>query len=341
MFMIEKVAIFSSHFVSIVLAFVLVTYFHLVLGEQVPKIIAVYNPERVIILSSFFLEVFNYLFFPMTYLVKISQNKIASFFGVNVKEHKEVSFSLEEMKEIIKNLRDSNLLREDVFSMVSSILDLSKYKAKDVMVHRTDVIYLNYNDRIENIIDVIVNNLHSRYPVYKDNLDNIVGILHVKDIFLAIRKKVFLVGEVLKILNRKVLYVPESSDLFNTLDQMKKDRVLMAIVVDEYGGNKGIITFDDIISKVLGNILDEFDLDKVKVIESVDGYIISADTYVYELPKILRDIFDNSNSLVISFIYDVVKGRIPKKGEIIKYKDYKIKILETKGNAVKYIKIFK
>jgi len=340
-FIFHKLSFLSSHFLAIVLSFTLVTYLHLVLGEQVPKLVAVYNPERVIVFSSFLLEVFNYLFLPMTYLVKISQNKIASFLGVDVSEHKGTSFSLEEVKEIVKNLRDNKLIREDLYSMVNSIIDLNKYKVKDVMVHRTDVVYLNYDDRIENVIDVVVNNLHSRYPVYKDNIDNVVGILHVKDIFLAIRKKVFSVGEVLKLFDRKVLYIPENSDLFNALDQMKKERVLMAIVVDEYAGNKGIITFDDIISKILGNILDEFDLDKVKVLEMNDGYVISADTYVYELPESLRQTFKDSNSLVISCIYDIIGGRKPKKGEIIRCGDKRIKILDVRGNAIKYIKIYK
>ncbi|MCS6955367.1 MAG: CBS domain-containing protein, partial [Candidatus Calescibacterium sp.] len=176
--------------------------------------------------------------------------------------------------------------------------------------------------------------------VYRDNIDNIVGILHIKDIFLAIRKKIFLVGEIVNFLNRKVLYVPENSDLFTVMNQMKNEQALMAIVVDEYGGNKGIITFDDVLGKILGTILDEFDLNKVKILRTKDGYVISTDVHIYELPDEIRNIFDNPKAMLSSILYDIMQGKKPKKDEIIKYKGYKIKLLEVKGNAVKYIKIY-
>ncbi|MFN3995120.1 MAG: hemolysin family protein [bacterium] len=336
----EHIATFSSHFIAIVLAFSLVTFLHLILGEQVPKLIGVYNPERVIIFSSVILEFFNFLFLPMTLLVRVTQNKVASILGVNLLDHKETKFSIEEIKEILKGIKEKGEINEVLYSVVSSVMELNKYKVKDIMVHRTDVVYLNYNDRIENVIDVVVNSLHSRYPVFKDDIDNIVGILHIKDIFLAIRKKVFLVGEVVELIKRNLLFVPENSDLFTVLNQMKKNQVLMAIVIDEFGGNKGIVTFDDILGKVLGTILDEFDLDKTKVIKVSDGYIISTDAHVYELPQEIQHIFSDKNMLISSFLYAILQGKKPKKDEIIKYQEYRIKLLEVKGNAVKYIKIY-
>ena len=339
-FHLEKIAFVSSHLVAIVLAFGLVTFLHLILGEQVPKLIGVFNPERVIIFSSLILEFFNILFLPMTFIVKVSQNKIASLLGVNFSEHKESKYTLDEIRDIIKNVKESGQMNEILYNIVDSVIQLNKYKVKDVMVHRTDVVYLSYDQRIENVIDVVVNSLHSRYPVYKDNLDNIVGILHIKDIFLAIRKKVFLVGDVLSLMKRNILFVPENSDLFSVLNQMKKEQVLMAIVIDEFGGNKGIITFDDILGKVLGTILDEFDLDKIKVIKVSDGYVLSTDLHLYELPSELREIFGSNSNLLSSFLYEIMQGKKPKKDEIINYKGYKIKILETKGNAVKYIKVY-
>lgn len=337
---VETIVFFSSHFIAIVIAFTLVTFLHLILGEQVPKLIGVYSPERVIVVSSLLLEFFSFIFYPMTFVVRVVQNKVAIIFGVNPYEHKEIKFSVDEIREILKNVKDSGQINELVYNTVNSVLELNRYKVKDVMVHRTDVVYLSYNDRIENVIDTVVRTLHSRYPVYKDNIDNIVGILHIKDIFLAIRKKVFLVGEIVDLLGRKVLYIPESSDLFTVINQMKKEQALMAIVVDEYGGNKGIITFDDILGKILGTILDEFDLNKIKVIKTKDGYVISTDIHVYELPDEIRTIFDNQNMLISTLLYDIMQGKKPKKDEIIKYRGYKIKLLEVKGNAVKYIKIY-
>ncbi|MFN3477819.1 MAG: CNNM domain-containing protein, partial [bacterium] len=168
----EHIATFSSHFIAIVLAFSLVTFLHLILGEQVPKLIGVYNPERVIIFSSVILEFFNFLFLPMTLLVRVTQNKIASILGVNLLDHKETKFSIEEIKEILKGIKEKGEINEVLYSVVSSVMELNKYKVKDIMVHRTDVMYLNYNDRVENVIDVVVNSLHSRYPVFKDNIDN-------------------------------------------------------------------------------------------------------------------------------------------------------------------------
>ncbi|MEN3014726.1 MAG: hemolysin family protein [bacterium] len=339
-FNIQEIIFISSHTLAIVVAFSLVTFLHLVLGEQVPKLVGVYNPERVIVICSVFLELFSFIFYPMTFIVRIFQNKVASYLGVNPYQHKELKFTVEELRDIIKNVKDAGQMSETLFNMVNSILELNRYKVKDIMVHRTDVVYINHTDRIENVIDTVVNTLHSRYPVYKDNMDNIIGILHIKDIFLAIRKKVFNVGDVVRLIDRKVLYIPDSTDLFTALNQMKKEQALMAIVVDEYGGNKGIVTFDDILSKILGTILDEFDLGKIKVWEVKDGYIVSADTYIYELPDKIREKFNNPNIMVSTLVYDLMRGRKPSKGEILQCGRCKIKILEVKGNSIKYVKIY-
>jgi len=351
-FIIEKIFnIFSIHFskihsVSIVLSFIFVTFLHLVLGEQVPKLFAVYKPERIIIIFSPFLEFFNYMFLPLTLLVKITQNKIASYLGLDISEGHNLKYSIDEIKEILFELSNKGVINEKLSDIINGVLKLNEKKVKDVMIHRTNIVALNQEMRIENVIDIIVNNLHSRYPVYKDDIDNIVGIFHIKDFFVAIKKKVFYLKDLIEFVNRKVLYVPENGNLFNVLQEMQKTQNLMAIVVDEFGGTKGIITFDDILSIVIGTILDEFDLQKLDFFKTYDGYIINTNLNVDELPQEIKDILIQNNIykgniLVTNLVYDLLAGKKPKNNEILKIGNLKIRLLDVKGNSIKYIKIYK
>jgi CBS domain containing-hemolysin-like protein len=351
-FIIEKIFnIFSIHFskihsVSIVLSFIFVTFLHLVLGEQVPKLFAVYKPERIIIIFSPFLEFFNYMFLPLTLLVKITQNKIASYLGLDISEGHNLKYSIDEIKEILFELSNKGVINEKLSDIINGVLKLNEKKVKDVMIHRTNIVALNQEMRIENVIDIIVNNLHSRYPVYKDDIDNIVGIFHIKDFFVAIKKKVFYLKDLIELVNRKVLYVPENGNLFNVLQEMQKTQNLMAIVVDEFGGTKGIITFDDILSIVIGTILDEFDLQKLDFFKTYDGYIINTNLNVDELPQEIKDILIQNNIykgniLVTNLVYDLLAGKKPKNNEILKIGNLKIRLLDVKGNSIKYIKIYK
>jgi len=351
-FIIQKIFhFFNIHFsnvhsISIVLAFVFVTFLHLVLGEQVPKLFAVYRPERVIIIFSPFLELFNYIFLPLTLLVKITQNKIAGYLGLDISEGHNLKYSIDEIKEILFELSNKGVINEKLSDIINGVLKLNEKKVKDVMIHRTNIVALNQEMRIENVMDIIVNNLHSRYPVYKDDIDNIVGIFHIKDFFVAIKKKVFYLKELMELVNRKVLYVPENGNLFNVLQEMQKTQNLMAIVVDEFGGTKGIITFDDILSIVIGTILDEFDLQKLDFFKTYDGYIINTNLNVDELPQEIKDILKQnniykSNVLVSNLVYDLLAGKKPKNNEILKIGSLKIRLLDVKGNSIKYIKIYK
>ena len=351
-FIIQKIFnLFSIHFsnihsVSIVLSFIFVTFLHLVLGEQVPKLFAVYKPERIIIIFSPFLEFFNYMFLPLTLLVKVTQNKIASYLGLDISEGHNLKYSIDEIKEILFELSNKGVINEKLSDIINGVLKLNEKKVKDVMIHRTNIVALNQEMRIENVIDVIVNNLHSRYPVYKDDIDNIVGIFHIKDFFVAIKKKVFYLKDLMELVNRKVLYVPENGNLFNVLQEMQKTQNLMAIVVDEFGGTKGIITFDDILSIVIGTILDEFDLQKLDFFKTYDGYIINTNLNVDELPQEIKDILIQnniykSNILVTNLVYDLLAGKKPKNNEILKIGNLKIRLLDVKGNSIKYIKIYK
>ena len=352
-FIIEKILFFSKinlsnlHFINIIFAFIFVTFLHLVLGEQVPKLFAVYRPERIIIIFSPLLEVFNYVFLPLTFLVKISQNKIAGFLGLDVSQEHNIKYSIDEIKEMLFELSNKGVINEKLSSIINGVLKLNEKKVKEVMIHRTNIIALNQDMRLENVMEVIVNNLHSRYPVYKEDIDNIVGIFHIKDFFIGLKKKVFYLRDLISLINRKVLYVPENGDLFNVLQEMQRTQNLMAIVVDEFGGTKGIITFDDILSIVIGTILDEFDFQSLDFFETSDGYIVNTNLYLSQLnPKIkdllIRNIPNIKDDLLVSnIVYEYLGGRKPKSNEILKVGDLKIRLLDVKGNSIKYIKIYK
>ena len=228
-------------------------------------------------------------------------------------------------------------LEDDQKEMIRGIVELSDTTVKEVMVPRTDTVFLSADDSKEELLKRISETEHSRFPVYKDTVDNVIGILHVKDVLKAlINNKVFDINSLV----RKPFFVPVSKHIDDLLREMKRKKIHIAVVVDEYGGVSGIVSMEDIIEEIIGDIQDEFDHEIDDVLELSEG------TWLCDARVNLEFLAEETNinlpvgdfDTLGGFVFDLF-GKIPVKNEKISYKDYDFIIQDMDGHKINSIKI--
>ena len=235
------------------------------------------------------------------------------------------------------NSRAIKELEEDQQDMIRGVVELSDTTVKEIMVPRTDTAFLSAATSKEELLDCICESEHSRFPVYQDTVDNVIGILHVKDVLKAlVNNKPFNIQELV----RKPFFVPVSKHIDDLLKELRRKKVHIAVVVDEYGGVSGIVSMEDIIEEIIGDIQDEFDHETEDVVELDEGsWLCDARVNLgflveetnLELPV---DDFDTLGG----FVFDLF-GKIPVRNEKISYKDYDFIIQEMDGHKINSIKI--
>ncbi|MDR0503204.1 MAG: hemolysin family protein [Treponema sp.] len=235
------------------------------------------------------------------------------------------------------NSRAIKELEDDQKEMIRGVVELSDTTVKEVMVPRTDTVFLSADSSKEELLNCICESEHSRFPVYQDTVDNVIGILHVKDALTAlVKNKPFNIQDLV----RKPYFIPVSKHIDDLLGELKRKKVHIAVVVDEYGGVSGIVSMEDIIEEIVGDIQDEFDHETEDLVELEKGIWMCdarvnmdflAEETNMELPV---DDFDTLGG----FVFDLF-GKIPVKNEKIKYKEYDFIIHEMDGHKINTIKI--
>jgi CBS domain containing-hemolysin-like protein len=228
-------------------------------------------------------------------------------------------------------------LEEDQRQMIRGVVELSDTTVKEVMVPRTDTVFLSAAASKEELLKCISESEHSRFPVYQDTVDNVIGILHVKDVLKAlVNDKSFDINAMV----RKPFFVPVSKHIDDLLRELRRKKIHIAVVVDEYGGVSGIVSMEDIIEEIIGDIQDEFDHETEDVVELGEGiWLCDARVNLEFLAEEINIEFpvDNFDTLG-GFVFDLF-GKIPVINEKIEYKDYDFIIQEMDGHKINSIKI--
>jgi CBS domain containing-hemolysin-like protein len=228
-------------------------------------------------------------------------------------------------------------LEEDQRQMIRGVVELSDTTVKEVMVPRTDTVFLSADASKEELLKCISESEHSRFPVYQDTVDNVIGILHVKDVLKAlVNDKPFDINTLV----RKPFFVPVSKHIDDLLRELRRKKIHIAVVVDEYGGVSGIVSMEDIIEEIIGDIQDEFDHETEDVVELGQGiWLCDARVNLEFLAEEINIEFpvDNFDTLG-GFVFDLF-GKIPVNNEKIEYKDYDFIIQEMDGHKINSIKI--
>jgi CBS domain containing-hemolysin-like protein len=235
------------------------------------------------------------------------------------------------------NSRAIKELEEDQQEMIRGVVELSGTTVKEIMVPRTDTVFLSAAASKEELLACVCESEHSRFPVYQETVDNVIGILHVKDVLKAlVNDKPFNINELV----RKPFFVPVSKHIDDLLRELKRKKVHIAVVVDEYGGVSGIVSMEDIIEEIIGDIQDEFDHETEDVVKLGEGsWLCDARVnleFLAEETSLILPV--NDFDTLGGFVFDLF-GKIPVKNEKITYKDYDFIIQEMDGHKINSIKI--
>lgn len=258
------------HTVSFTIAFIVITSFHIVLGELVPKSLAIYNTEKIMLNTSIVLIIFFKVTYPIIWLFNASTNIFLKLFGLSLSDEIADPHTDEEIRILVEESYKSGLIDETEQQFVDNIFDFGDKMAREIMIPRTDMVCLYKTDSEERVLSTVKEQEFTRYPVCGRDKDEILGFVHIKDLYhQKLENNQIQIDKIV----RKIICVPETASISKLLEKFKKEKLQMAIVMDEYGGTSGLVTIEDILEEIVGEIQDEFD-EETTPIKKIDN-----DTY--------------------------------------------------------------
>jgi len=320
-------------------AFFSMTFLVLVFGEIMPKIYCRHNHERLAPWVVVWLAaLYRIMRFPIRVLMFIS-NLLIRLIGGEPSE--EVSYvTADDLKILIEVGQRQGLLEEGETEMLHSIFELSETPVREVMTPRVDMTYVNVNDNLEEVLGTFEEHDFSRLPVIEDNRDNVIGILYMKDLLHRWRDK-DANGTIVRELMRPALFVPESKRIDDVLEQFRREKTHIAIVVDEYGGTEGLVTIEDVLEEIVGDIEDEFDQDKYVIQEMGPGtWEVDAAIDVEDLEEEIGIVFPEDSEFESLAGFLIARhGDLPKTGEELAFEDYRFIILDADERRINKVQI--
>ncbi|MGG0276432.1 hemolysin family protein [Bacillus rhizoplanae] len=339
----EKMNITGSmkHTLSFIIAFSVITFFHVVLGELVPKSFAIQKAEQITLKFARPLIIFDKIMYPFIWLLNSTALFFTKLFGLQPIKENELSHSEEELRLILSESYKSGEINQSEYKYVNNIFEFDDRVAKEIMVPRTEMICLSTENSLAENMEIISNEKYTRYPIIGKDKDDVVGMINTKEIFHDQTKGIC---KPLESYIHPVLTVFETVPIKKALIHLQKNRVQLAIIMDEYGGTAGLLTMEDIIEEIIGEIQDEFDIDETPMIEKrnptltlLDGKVLISD---------VNDMFglhiDDSDLDTIGgwFLSQTIDVNI-EPGHTIQYENYQFKALELDGHQIKKIAVSK
>lgn len=332
-FLPDKLQLTASHSVAIAIAFSLITILHVVIGELMPKSIALQYPEKTSLFIAVPMKIITKLFSPLISLLNGFGNFLLSFLRIKPSQTSHLAHSIEELNMLINASYNEGVLNETEKEMLHNVFKFSDLTAKQVMIPRTDMACIPSDITFEELNKLTMESQYTRYPVYEENLDHISGIIHAKDLYgLAMKNEAFVIEKIL----RPVLLVPETITMDKLVLEFKKRQGQMAIVIDEFGGTSGLITLEDVLEEIFGEVQDEFDSDEEADIKEIaeDKYLANAMMRLDEIAEffdmeIIDEDVDTIGGLVVKLL-----GRIAEIGDVVAIENLECTVNEIDGARV-------
>ncbi|WP_066836131.1 hemolysin family protein [Rufibacter ruber] len=315
-----------AHQIALPISFAVITVLHIVFGELAPKSLAIQRPEATTLAVALPLRIVYYVLLPFIWVLNGFSNFILKRIGVTPMHGSEVH-TAEELRLLFEQSAESGEIGGSQQELIENVFEFNERMVKQIMVPRTKLIALDLDSTEQEIFDVVFNEGYTRMPVYRDSIDNIVGILYVKDLLVVLRA-----GEPVNLekLMRPAYFVPETKRISRLLKDFQRNRMHIAVVTDEFGGTSGIVTIEDIIEELVGEIQDEYD-EEVPLIEKIGDFEYKVSTSVSiqdandDLPYPLPEGEDYET---VGGYVTMIYGRIPEVGETVVHGVYEIKVLE-------------
>ncbi len=323
--------------IAVFIVTLLIGFVTLVVGEITPKSIALQHAERIALLTAGPLTYISYMTAPLVKLITWSSNLLMRPLG-GAATFAPPILSEEELKMLVEAGEEEGVIEEEEREMIHSIFEFTDTVVRKVMTPRIDIKAVEVNETVDDLMEVIMTEGHSRIPVYDDTIDNIVGIVHAKDLLRAMHqngKKV-----TIRELMRPPYVIPENKKVDELLAEFKKTKVQMAIVVDEYGGTAGLVTIEDLLEEIVGDIMDEYDVEEpmVEMIDE-DTAIVDARMPIDEINELLdvklpEEEFDTIGGLVFGLL-----GKEPQQGDCEEYQNVDLTVERTDGRRIQKVKV--
>ena len=319
---------------------IILVYFSLVFGELLPKRIAQHKPEKI---ARYFVSVLfatGYLLRPFVWLVTATSNTVLRIFKIDPRQTNR-QVTEEEIRMMVDVGRESGAIHAAEKELIENIFEFNDKDVAEIMTHRTNIVSLDVQADYAEVLETAIHEKYTRIPVYEENLDNIVGILHIKDLLYHAAeglKQPFSLRDMI----RPPYFVPESKHIDILFREMQFDRIQMAVVVDEYGGTAGIVTIEDLLEEIVGNIQDEYDEEEQEIVQKSPGtFLLLGTTPLHEVAEIVSidfpdDDYDTIAGLVISLL-----GRIPDDHEYpeVTYENLVLKVIEMDEKRVSKVQM--
>lgn len=334
---------YVSQVLSFGIAFASITFLHVVIGELAPKTLAIQKAESITLLSARPLVWFYKIMYPFIWALNGSARGIIRLFGLRPASEHELAHSEEELRLILSESYKKGEINQSEYKYVNNIFTFDDRVAKEIMVPRTQIVALDKNKTIKENLEIIKAEKYTRYPVIDGDKDHVIGLINIKEVFAEIVLNESLYEEKsMEDFVRPIIRVIDSIPIHDLLVKMQKERIHMAILYDEYGGTSGLVTVEDILEEIVGDIQDEFDEDEPTAIQQVnpnrilvDGRILISEINDLLGLNIEEKEVDTLGGWMLTERYDI------KQGESIEFGSYAFHVAEMDGNHIKMIEIIK
>jgi len=328
----------TVHRVALGTSFSLITTLHIVIGEQAPKVLAIQQPENTSLIIAAPLRGFYILTFPFIWMLNKLSNLVAGLFGGQVTHSGGDVHSAEEIRLLLDQSKQSGEIQESEHELIENVFEFNDRMVKQIMVPRTKIAAIDVKSPQDTVLETVYSEGYSRIPVYEESIDNIVGILYVKDLLQLIRRNQSV--ELSKIM-RPAYFVPETKKINRLLRQFQRKHMHIAIVSDEFGGVSGIVTIEDIIEELVGEIQDEYD-NEVPVVEKVSEseYRVNASTPISDANEYLPyPLPEGEDYETVGGLLNLIYGNIPEVGDVAVLDNYEFRILKRSKRVVDLVQL--
>jgi CBS domain containing-hemolysin-like protein len=326
----------ASHTIAGTIAFALITFLHIVLGELAPKSLALLFPERVSVWTAAPLIIFSRLFSPFIIVLNGSANMLLRAVGLRQPHEAERVHRPEEIELLLRKTQEHGLMAEEPAEMIRGVFDLSETTAAEVMTPRTEVVAVPITATVEEIADVFLDSGHSRLPVYDQTVDHIIGVVLARDFWRSRRDRR---DAGLRQIVRPVPFVPETKDLEHLLREMQREGTHIVVVLDEYGGTAGVVTVEDVVEQIVGEIADEHEEQYAEIREEEGKVIVSGRALVSDINErfglnLPEDEYTTAAGLVMGLL-----GRVAEEGDRVDFEGGTAEVLSMSGRRIEWMEL--
>ena len=328
-----------THTIAVAIAFLIISFLHIVLGELVPKSLAIQKAESMALALAGFLKSFYIIFYPVIWALNGIANLVLHVLRIESANETDLSHSEEELRMLVDASQKHGYLDKMEGKLLDNVFEFSDRIASEVMIPRQDMVCIFIQDTFEEILEVVKQYGHTRYLLCDDDKDHVLGLVHMRDI---IRFQEQAGEKNITEIKRDILAVPEGMPISHLVQRMRSQRTHMAVIVDEFGGSAGLVTLEDMLEELVGEIYDEFESEQLDIQKIAENeYILNGRVLLEEVSEMLDiELEEDTVSTIGGYVFSRI-GRKPVKGDIVYFDGFNFEVMEVLGYRITKVKVMK